>query len=62
MNKPNHDPTPAEIAAECALIRKDWSEAEHRRRAGMSCEGGYTIPGAEKYGTAGSVGNLADGF
>lgn len=27
------DPSPAEIAARCAEIRKGWSNAEHRRRA-----------------------------
>jgi len=30
------DPSPAEIAAMCAEIRKGWSEAEHRYRAGMA--------------------------
>ena len=29
----SRDPSPAEIAAMCAEIRKGWSEAEHRRRA-----------------------------
>jgi hypothetical protein len=37
---PNHTsdvwvPTPEEIAAECAKIRADWSEAEFRKRAGV---------------------------
>lgn len=31
---PEHDPTPEEIAAECAKIREEWSEAETWRRAG----------------------------
>lgn len=31
------DPTPAEITAMCAVIRQDWSEYEHRIRAGC-CE------------------------
>jgi hypothetical protein len=29
------DPTPQEIAAECARIRESWSLAEHYRRAGL---------------------------
>ena len=34
MDKPNHEPGLAEIAAECAKIRESWSEQEHWRRAG----------------------------
>jgi hypothetical protein len=30
------DPSPEEIAEACAEIRKGWSEAEHRYRAGMA--------------------------
>ena len=30
------DPTPDEIRAGCALARESWSEAEHRRRAGLA--------------------------
>ena len=35
-NGGNHKvPTPEEIAACCREIRRGWSEAEHRRRAGV---------------------------
>jgi hypothetical protein len=44
-----HEPTPAEIAAMCSIIRQDWSEEEHRSRAGVSREIAWLPPGVERY-------------
>lgn len=32
------DPSPLEIRASCRGIRAEWSEAEHRKRAGLPVE------------------------
>lgn len=37
-------PTPAEIAAECAVIREGWSEAEMRKRAGKPSVDVWSVP------------------
>lgn len=38
------DPTPQEIAERAAIERQSWSEAEHRRRAGLPERMAYEIP------------------
>lgn len=40
------DPTPAEIAAQTALIRETWSEWTCRKRAGMAVEPHWLPPTA----------------
>jgi hypothetical protein len=38
------DPTPEEILERAALIRLEWSEAEHRRRAGITSRAKRFVP------------------
>lgn len=44
--KKDRNPSPEEIARECAEIRREWSKAEYYRRAGMRSRrpGKYRIP------------------
>jgi len=37
-------PTLEEIAERAAAIRQEWSEAEHRRRAGLPDDDGWRVP------------------
>lgn len=43
-SRPNHVPSPEEIAEACLLIQGEWSEEERERRAGGA--GRFTIPEA----------------
>lgn len=38
------DPTPEEIAERAAEVRQSWSEAEHRRRAGLPETSAWEAP------------------
>jgi len=48
MNKPPRDPSPEEIRKACEEIRREWSEREHHRRAGLEVDDvgplPYTVP------------------
>ena len=44
VHRPRYQPTPAEIAAECLLIRQGWSERETKLRAGIDPAARMTVP------------------
>jgi hypothetical protein len=49
MSRAEYEPTPAEIKAGTELVRQEWSEETHQRRAGK-LPPPNPIPGREKYG------------
>jgi hypothetical protein len=56
--RPRYEPTPAEIAAACAEIQREWSDDEEYRRRAFRPETGWQV---HEVRTGGNPGPNSDG-